>query len=174
MLSITPPPAKKKMERLHRVGINSVNAEQLLERITSPEHCNILSGSCALGSFDGGLWIFHICLGELAQVTCMCTRFENLWLRGRLSTRPLPNPCLIYRYFCCKSMFAFLEKKKKNFILQNCIPKVTGLMGKVGWVKSSENVWNTCCWALTRIIRNSGTVTASVFVLNNLVEFVSP
>ena len=113
MLSITPPPAKKKMERLHRVGINSVNAEQLLERITSPEHCNILSGSCALGSFDGGLWIFHICLGELAQVTCMCTRFENLWLRGRLSTRPLPNPCLIYRYFCCKSMFAFLEKKKE-------------------------------------------------------------
>lgn len=44
----------------------------------------------------------------------MYTRFENLWTQGGVSAGPLTDPCPIYRYFCCNSMFAFLEKKNKN------------------------------------------------------------
>lgn len=99
-------------------------------RCFSKEHIlGLFSDSSVSEPSDGGLWIFPVCFDKLAQMTCMYTRFENLWLGGRRSARPLTDPCPTYRYFCWNSMFAFL---KKVLILQNRKLKISGLLGKVG------------------------------------------
>ena len=99
-----------------------------------------------------GLWIFHICFDNLAQVTCMDTRFENLWLGGGQSARPLTDPCPIYRYFCWNSVFIFLKKNPycaKSYTKNN---RSFGI-GRDEWREMKR--YETVTGSLTRIIRNS-------------------
>lgn len=136
------------LERRSGDWINSENAEQLCRELSyfwkycaQITHVQIIWDAFWKSTFLAfsltlvhqsllmGLWIFHICFGKLAQVTCMGTRFENFWLGRGQTARPLTDPCPIYRYFCQKSMFIFLKKKKKNLIVQNHTLKITGLLG---------------------------------------------
>lgn len=74
----------------------------------------------------------------------MYTRFENLWTQGGVSAGPLTDPCPIYRYFCCNSMFAFLEKKKTKMKkpphLQNYTLKIMELLGKARLGKENSKL----------------------------------
>lgn len=168
------------LERLSGDWINSENAEQLCRELSYFwKYCaqitrvqitwdpfwksTFLAFSLTLAhpSLLMGLWIFHICFGKLAQVTCMGPRFENLWLGRGQSARPLTDPWPIYRYFCRNSMFIFLKKKKKPYCAKSYTKnnRSSGI-GREEWreVKRYEK-WKVT-GSLIRIIRNSSPVTS--------------